>query len=225
MPGSMAKSQKVRFCDAVDGPLHFFQPPSGTLLTSQLNLELASSTAHMHPSSSNTRRVREAMPPISIAIAIVLGAAVMMIGTATAALAAAESAAGSGQASGGLLSCDTTVGRTLDAFFNGGQCSKGQKPARGTIQLILAGLPRAGTSSLNAALERIGYSAVHGSDAFSFPDMLSVGWAGQGGARGGTGATVLTKLHIKPSSPPPPCYRYRYRSPPPSPFPQQLGTG
>lgn len=74
-----------------------------------------------------------------------------------------------------LFSCNTTMGRFLDTMFFGSSCAASPAPASASppqrLQVMMAGLMRAGSSSLKIALDRLGYSACHGSDFFNFPSM------------------------------------------------------
>lgn len=71
-----------------------------------------------------------------------------------------------------LLSCETSVGRSIDSFLFGGTCKPKAPPTPARLQVILAGMPRSGSSSLKAALDRLGYLTLHGSDFYNHDRLV-----------------------------------------------------
>lgn len=87
-----------------------------------------------------------------------------------------------GKSDRGLLSCKHTAGRVLRSVLLGsGACpppasasasASSDDIAPTKLQIILAGFPRCGSSSLKMALERLSYAACHGSEAWAQPRMM-----------------------------------------------------
>lgn len=105
-------------------------------------------------------------------------AAALALAALAAVLSPATGAGTSARSTSSLLSCDTTAGRAFDHMFFGASCTKqhpqsaGGTPApRQQLQVIMAGFPRCGSSTLKVALERLGYAACHGSELSNYPRM------------------------------------------------------
>lgn len=63
------------------------------------------------------------------------------------------------------------MGRALHAVLGSLECALKPAAVREELQVLMAGLPRAGSSSLKLALERLSFAALHGSETYTSTEL------------------------------------------------------